>query len=65
MDRKEKYFKLQIGSQQDNVSVDRLKPVFSDVKVSPALPPPGADLLDVLRLQQTVIYMVKIKKVNK
>ena len=40
VDRKEKYFKLQIGSQQDNVSVDRLKPVFSDVKVSPALPPP-------------------------
>ena len=40
VDRKDKYVKLQIGSQQDNVSVDRLKPVFSDEKVSPALPPP-------------------------
>ena len=38
--RKDKYFKLQIGSKQDNVSVDRLKPVFSNKKVSPALPPP-------------------------
>ena len=39
-DRKDKYFNLQIGSQQDNIAVDRLKPVFSDVEVSPALPPP-------------------------
>ena len=38
--RKDKYFKLQIGSKVDNVSVDRLKPVFSDEKVSPALPQP-------------------------
>ena len=38
MDRKNKYFKLQIGSKLDNVSVDRLKPVSSDDKVSPALP---------------------------
>ena len=37
VDKKDKYFKLQIGSKQDNVSVDRLKPVFSDTKVSPAL----------------------------
>ena len=36
VDKKDKYFKLQIGSQQDNVSVNRLKPVFSYVKVSPA-----------------------------
>ena len=55
VDRKEKYFKLQIGSQEINVSVDRLKPVFSDVKVSPALPPPEADLLDVLRLQLQIL----------
>ena len=41
VDRKDKCFKLQIGSEQDNVSVDRLKPVFSDDKVSPALPLPG------------------------
>ena len=39
VDKKDKYFKLQIGSQQDNVLVDRLKPVFSIEKVSPALPP--------------------------
>ena len=30
VDRKGKFFNLQIGSQQDNVSVDRLKPVFSN-----------------------------------
>ena len=40
IDRKDKYFRLQIGSKQDVVSVDRLKPVFSDVPVTPALPPP-------------------------
>ena len=31
---------MQIGYKQDNVSVNRLKPVFSDNKMSPALPPP-------------------------
>ena len=30
IDRQDKYFCLQIGSKQDVVSVDRLKPVFSD-----------------------------------
>ena len=35
-----KYFRLQIGSKQDVVSVDRLKPVFSDAPVTPVLPPP-------------------------
>ena len=40
VDRKIKYFKLQIGSKLDNISVDRLKPVFPDEKVSPALPLP-------------------------
>ena len=40
MDRKDKNFKLQIGSKQDNVSVDRLKPVFFNEKVCPALSPP-------------------------
>ena len=40
VDRKNKYFKLHIGSKLDNISVDRLKPDFSDEKVSPALPPP-------------------------
>ena len=33
VDRTDKYLKLQIGSQQDNVSVDRLKHVFSEEKV--------------------------------
>ena len=41
VDRKDKYFKQQIGPKQDNVSVDWLKPVFSDEKVSQALPPTG------------------------
>ena len=40
VNRKDKYFKLQIGSKQDKVSDDRMKPVFSNKKVSPALPPP-------------------------
>ena len=39
--RQDKYFHLQIGSKQDVVSVARLKPVFSDTKVTPAVPPPG------------------------
>ena len=40
IDRKDKYFRLQVGSKQDVVSVDRLKPVFSDSPVSTALPLP-------------------------
>ena len=30
IDRRDKYFRLQMGLKQDVVSVDRLKPVFSD-----------------------------------
>ena len=40
LERMSKYFRIQIGSKQDVVSVDRLKPVFSDAPVTPALPPP-------------------------
>ena len=40
LDRQDKFFRLQIGSKQDVVSVDRLKPVFSDTPVTPAIPPP-------------------------
>ncbi|XP_023341697.1 uncharacterized protein LOC111711545 [Eurytemora carolleeae] len=40
LERQSKYFRLQIGSKQDVVSVDCLKPVFSDAPVTPALPPP-------------------------
>ena len=40
IDRQDKYFWLQIGSKQDVVSVDGLKPVFSDAPVTPAIPPP-------------------------
>ena len=36
---RDKFFRLQIGSRTDVVAVDCLKPVFSDVSVSPALPP--------------------------
>ena len=35
-----KFFRLQIGHKVDSVSVDRLKPVFSDSPVVPANPPP-------------------------
>ena len=40
LERRSKYFRIQIGCKQDVVSVDRLKPVFSDAPVTPALPPP-------------------------
>ena len=40
IDKKSKYFRLQIGSKQDSVSVDRLKPVYGDTPIVPALPPP-------------------------
>ena len=39
IDRQSKYFRLHIGSKQDVVSLDRLKPVFSDAPVTPTLPP--------------------------
>ena len=38
IDKQSKYFRLQIGSKQDSVSVDRLKP--ADGTIVPALPPP-------------------------
>ena len=40
VDKQSKYFRLQIGSKQDSVSVDRLKPVYGDTPIVPALPPP-------------------------
>jgi len=40
MERRSKFFRLQIGSKVDAVSVDRLKPVISDCPVVPAVPPP-------------------------
>ena len=39
LERRDKFFRLQIGSRTDVVSVNCLKPVFSDKPVSPALPP--------------------------
>jgi hypothetical protein len=40
LERRSKFFRLQIGDKVDSVSVDRLKPVFSDSPVIPAAPPP-------------------------
>ena len=40
IERWSKFFRLQIGDKIDSVSVDRLKPVFSDSPVIPAAPPP-------------------------
>jgi len=40
LERRSKFFRLQIGQKVDSVSVDRLKPVFSDSPVVPANPPP-------------------------
>ena len=39
LEQRDKFFRLQIGSRTDVVSVHCLKPVFSDKPVSPALPP--------------------------
>jgi len=39
LEHRDKYFRLQIGSKTDSVSIDRLKPVFSDEPIEPALPP--------------------------
>ena len=39
LERRDKFFRLQIGSRTDVVSVFCLKPVFSDKPLSPALPP--------------------------
>jgi len=39
VERRSKFFRLQIGSKIDSVSIDRLKPVFSDLPVVPAVPP--------------------------
>ena len=40
MERRSKFFRLQIGTKIDAVSLDRLKPVISDCPVVPAAPPP-------------------------
>jgi len=40
LERRNKFFRLQIGNKVDSVSIDRLKPVFSDSPVVPADPPP-------------------------
>ena len=37
--RLETFFVLQIGDKSDSVFVDRLKPIFSNVPVTPAVPP--------------------------
>ena len=39
IERRSKFFRLQIGAKIDSVSLDRLKPVFSDSPVIPAAPP--------------------------
>ena len=39
LDRRDKFFCLQMGDKTDDVSVDRLKPAFSDVPISTAFPP--------------------------
>ena len=39
LERRDKFFRLQIGSRSDSVSVDRLKPVFSEEPIEPAFPP--------------------------
>ena len=39
LERRDKYFNLQLGSRTDVLSVDRLKPAFSKDPISAALPP--------------------------
>ena len=38
LERREKFFRLQVGARTDVVFVDCLKPVFSDEPVTPAIP---------------------------
>ena len=40
LERRNKFFRLQIGNKVDSVSIDRLKPVISDSPVVPAAPLP-------------------------
>ena len=42
--RTPKYFVIQVGSKPDSVSVDRLKPVFSDHPMVPQQPPRHGNL---------------------
>ena len=52
LEYRDKFFCLRMGDKTDVVSVDRLKPAFSDVPISPALPPlEEALLLNLLQLQ--------------
>ena len=39
LERKDKFFRLQLGSRTDVVSVDRLKPAFSEDPIQAASPP--------------------------
>ena len=39
LERQNKYFRVQLGSRTDILSVDRLKPAFSENPISAALPP--------------------------
>ena len=39
LEQQNKFFRLQLGDRTDVVSVDRLKPAFTDELISPALPP--------------------------
>ena len=39
LERRSKFFRLQIGSKVDTVTVDRLKPTYSEDHIQPALPP--------------------------
>ena len=39
LERQPTFLHLQLGDRMDVVSVDRLKPAFSDESISPALPP--------------------------
>ena len=39
LERQDKFFRLQLGNHSDVVSVDRIKPAFSDIPISAVSPP--------------------------
>lgn len=45
VNRKHKYFTLEIHGKTDTVSIDRLKPAHSDCNIDPLTPPPPSTLL--------------------
>ena len=61
LERRTKLFCLQLGDRMDIVSVDKLKPAFSDEPISPALPPlRGCLPLPPVLIPQLLLLMLEL-----